>query len=327
MIEYILLPGVDISNVNIREEYRLWLTGWLNKTYEEINQESVASSMCLQGAITEIALYRTIRFDWIGVLEDLLTDEKGRPIAYSKAYSEKLYRFDSQWKQADVHPIYTRFWIERLSSNAPSKTLDWARMIESLIQPSGWIYNPDVSPTLIRTRMKSEYFMSLAMGLEILQISDLLASHRKLLDAALAGAPLTGYLSAEYFRSRSLNILAAPNLAPKKQCEVISACEAGEGYSDFSVASKVDDYMGTAKRTSRDIALHSPIAGLHALALAKHCNNETYMAVIKRLESFYAHLEVSPFDIKAFTIRDIPIPFGTDLSPLELIAASLEIKN
>ena len=51
---------------------------------------------------------------------------------------------------------------------------------------------------------------------------------------------------------RTLQMLSATNLAPYSLGEIIDPCETEEGYCDFSVDSKVDDYMGTAKRTSRD---------------------------------------------------------------------------
>ena len=136
-------------------------------THTDINQESVASSICLQGAIAEIVLYKALRTDWMGILEDLLTDKQGNPLAYSKGF-RKLYKFDGQWQQNAVHAVHTQFWISRLDSSSPGLLDKWAALIESFIQPNGWIYNPQVSPTQLHTRMKSEYFMSFAMGIEIL---------------------------------------------------------------------------------------------------------------------------------------------------------------
>ena len=69
--------------------------------------------------------------------------------------------------QSEVHAIHARWWVER-ACNAESN-LDFPDLIEGLNQPSSWIYNPQVSPTGMRTRMKSEYFMSLAMGMEVLK--------------------------------------------------------------------------------------------------------------------------------------------------------------
>lgn len=52
--------------------------------------------------------------------------------------------------------------------------------------------------------MKSELLMSLAMGTEIL-LPDKLSKHDKdRFEAALATMPLTGYVSAEYFRIKAL---------------------------------------------------------------------------------------------------------------------------
>ena len=140
-------------------------------------------------------------------------------------------------------------------------------------------------------------------------------------EAILSSAPMSGYLSAEYFRLRSLQILNCVELAPSCLSEVFE-CEAGEGYCDFSVDSKVDDYMGTKKRTSRDKAEHSAISGLHAQHISRFCDEDIQISVRLKLKSFGQYLIANPLGIPAFKMRDIDIPFGTDLSPFEIIGAS-----
>jgi len=249
--------------------------------------------------------------------EYLLRD--GKPIAYSEQYGRRLYQF-THWTQTEVHAIHARQWIERASGQTTS--MDYPALIEELIQPSGWIYNPAVSPTGLRTRMKSEYLMSLTMGVEILSPSPILDRNRTHFEAVLSDTPITGYLSAEYFRQYALEVLGATRLAPTTIDAVINSCEVGEGYCDFDVKAKVDDYMGTAKRVGRDIPIHSAISSLHVLSLSSLCNAAEQARVNAQIANFGKHLAASPMDIQPFRMREIDIPFGTGLSPLEIIAAS-----
>lgn len=324
MTSHLLLPGIDLELVDPREEYRSWLIQWMETVTEELNQDSASSSMCLQGAIAELVLFKRLKTDWRGILDDLLTDEQGNPLAYSEVFGRKLYGFRGQWRQTPVHAVHAHFWVKRLASSTPQPIDKWGKLIQGFIQPSGWIYNLEVSPTNLVTRMKSEYFMSMAMGIELLRAAGLLDTHSKQFKATLTHAARTDYLSAEHFRLSCLEQLDAQHLRPQQLEDVLRVCEAGEGYCDFSVESKVDDYMGTAKRTSRDVAVHSPIAGLHAHHVAQYCDNDVQAATTARLKNFYQHLAQEPFDIKAFTIRDLLVPFGTALSPVEVIAASAQ---
>ena len=42
----------------------------------------------------------------------------------------------------------------------------------------------------------------------------------------------------------------------------------------------------------------------------------------ERFTQYARHLKESPTDIPAFQMRDIPIPFGADRTPIEIICAS-----
>jgi hypothetical protein len=318
MTTHIFLPTLTLTELTLLPEHEMWLTAWLQGLETNIEAGDIAASMCLQGAISEIALHGTIRTDWIGVIDEYLMRD-GKPIAYSEQYGKRLYQF-AQWIQTEVHPIHARQWIEKASELPTS--LDYTALIEELIQPSGWIYNPAVSPTGLRTRMKSEYLMSLAMGVEILSPSPILDRNREQFEATLSAEPVTGYLSAEYFRQYALDVLNATNFAPATIDAVINSCEVGEGYCDFDVRAKVDDYMGTAKRVGRDIPVHSALSSLHALSLSSLCDDAVQERVRERLRNFSEHLRANPLDIQPFKMRDIDIPFGTGLSPLEVIAAS-----
>lgn len=322
MRSHIFLPGVDIEQLRPRPEYRVWLQKWLAQVDQELDDGSVAASMCFQGIIAELVLFEGLQHDWKGIVEGYLTDEEGNPLAYSEKFGKRLFGFAEQWRQVEVHAIYERYWIDGVYRVLAGALPRYAALIESFIQPNGWIYNSQVSNTQFRTRMKSEYLMSFAMGLEMLGAASRLVPHKGNFEATVSAEPMTLYLSAEYFRLRALETLGATNLAPVQLAEVVLACEAGEGYCDFSVASKVDDYMGTAKRTSRDVAVHSPLAGLHAQYVSRFCSGEVQQSVAGRLDNFRRHLREKPFNIRAFQIRDVTIPFGTDLSPLEVMAAS-----
>lgn len=324
MSEHIFLPGVKLGAMQLLPEYKDWLSTWLSEVESDIENADVSSSMCVQGAMSEIALYGSPQTDWLGVMDTYLTDadKEGKPIAYSERYGKRLYRF-TQWLQSEVHAIHARWWMEQVcSSPFVTSVMPYGKLIQDLVQPDGWIYNPKVSPTLIKTRMKSEYLMSMAMGLQILHAFELIKDRQERFEATLSSVPLTGYLSAEYFRLQSLGTLQSLELAPVNLHTVLEQCEVDEGYCDFSIAGKVDDYMGTAKRSSRDFAVHSPLSSLHAYAIASAIGGDLQEAVRRRLVSFGRYLLYHPLDIPAFKIRDLEIPFGSDVTPLEILAAS-----
>ena len=322
MIGYIIIPDVDVSTLKLVPQHEHWLKDWLLDIETEISNDSVSSAWCIQGILAEITLFGCVQMDWEGIIRELLKDEEGKPLAYSAEYGKKLHNFSGQWKQTPIHAIYTHWWIDRYNGSDASNINAYKGLIRNFIQPSGWIYNPAVSPTNPRTRMKSELMLSLSMGVEILSSQGLDQTQKSLFEAILSSTGLTGYLSAECFRMRALDMLGAIHLAPHGLPEVIDPCEAEEGYCDFSVESKVDDYMGTAKRTSRDKPIHSAISALHARQIAQYCDPETQQAVQSRLSNFAGYLSAYPLDIPAFRMRDIEVPFGTDLSPFEIFAAS-----
>lgn len=321
MIQHILLPDIDIAALQLLPEHKEWLASWLREVHEELECGSISSAWCLQGLLAERILYGEVQTDWKGAISGYLRTDDGQPLAYSEAYGKKLYKF-SQWKQAPVHAVHTHWWIGRFFGATAADCAEYARLIESFIQSSGWIYNARVSPTNVRTRMKSELLMSLAIGLEILSACGVMEERKPLFESLLSSTPVTGYLSAEYFRLYALRILDSAHLAPSDFASVLTVCEAGDGYCDFSVESKVDDYMGTQKRSARDKAIHSALSSLHAAHIAQHCHEEIKEIVSARLRVFGDHLRAEPLDIPAFRMRDIDVPFGTDLSPLEIMAAS-----
>lgn len=303
-----------------------WLLSWLSTAEIEIEDGDVSASLCLQGILSELAIYGTPKTDWIGVVSAYLTDDNGIPLAYSEQYGKRLYRFNF-WLQSPVHAVHCLWFIEQVCRPTSLETQRYADRIIERIQPSGWIYNPEVSRTRQRNRMKSEYMMSMAMGCEILASVGHLLEYPQRFQATLSAAPLTNFLSAEYFRLRTLSLLQSLELAPVGVDRVLSACKTAHGFSEFAVQSKVDDYMGTAKRTARDKSVPSPLVGLYANAIAGFCQNDVKTDVRTWLKAYSQHLQKEPFDIQAFKIRDEDISFGTNLSSLEIIATSFLIAN
>lgn len=317
MTTHLFLPSLSINRLELLPEHGAWLAEWLQSLEADIEAAEVAVSQCLQGVISELALHKQVKTDWLGIMDEYLMRD-GRPVAYSEQYGKRLYGF-APWIQTEVHAIHARWWIEQTLGLPPS--LEYQTLVEELIQPSGWIYNPTVSPTGLRTRMKSEYLMHLAMGIEILAAFGALAARKGTFEGALSPLAVTGYLGAEHFRLHALRTLNSAQLSPTGLDAVLTSCEVGEGYCDFDVKAKVDDYMGTAKRVAKDIPVHSALSGLHALSVSLACSDVVKNHVKARMQSFGAHLKAHPLDIQPFRMRDIDIPFGTGLSPLEVVAA------
>ena len=177
--------------------------------------------------------------------------------------------------------------------------------------------------------MKTEITASMAYAVELLQAAGRLTDElRTELVASLVDhrkCPPSGYMSAEYFRWQVLKMLDATQHFPVGIAEAIEACAVGlnVGYGDFSIADKRDAYMGTAKRVARDKPIHSPLIACHVKALAEAVPSAPEKARIEtRLAAYQAHLRANPMDIPAFQMRDVPIPFGADKTPIEIICAA-----
>jgi hypothetical protein len=137
--------------------------------------------------------------------------------------------------------------------------------------------------------------------------------------------PQVGYMTSESFRLSALRTLGHEALFPTGIGESIEACAEGldVGWGDFSMKSKVDAYMGTAKRTGRDKQIHSPLVACHVTALAGKIEDAAKKAsALERLSAYARHLASEPLDIPAFQMRDVPIPFGEDITPIEALSAS-----
>jgi hypothetical protein len=299
---------------------------WRENAIRQADEGVVAASVCHQAALLDLALFGRLRHAWNEVMDEFLTHDN-KPLAYSQAYSKRLYGFGSQYQQSTIHAIHTRWWIETCLSSTTDHER-FAEMVAAKRQSDGLIYDADVSETVLRHRMKSELTLSMAMAVEILAAAGRLTPQLSLeLATALVDpkkCPTMGYMSAEYFRLFALQAMGQVPLMPTGLAEHVVACAKGlsVGWGDFAMASKVDAYMGTAKRTQRDKQIHSPVIACHVAALIEVLPTAQQAIEQKRLSEYSSHLRNHPADIPAFQMRDVPIPFGADRTPIEALCAS-----
>jgi len=321
MSSHVFLPETVLDSIQLHSDHDRWLATWETALWEDTENGSTATSLCLLGVLNELLRKRQVESDWIGILDEYLTDANRTPLAYSEEYGTKLFKFN-QWRQSPVHAIHGHWWIRKTIQPSEIDHEFYAQLIIDRIQPSGWIYDPAVSCTGTTTRMKSELTMSVCMAIEVMNSANKISEYAETLQSSLSALPPTGYLSAEYFRIASLEQLNSLHLATTQQDELFASCRAGHSYCDFSLAGKVDDYMGTAKRTSRDQALESPLSTLHALHCVKSLNSSSTEDVIATARDYARVLDENPLDIPAFRMRDLEPLFGPGVTPLELMAAS-----
>jgi hypothetical protein len=328
MVTHPVLPGISLQSGFIYPAFDIYLRGWREQAITDADNGIAAASICQQAIMIDLVLDGRPKHDWHSVMEDLLT-EGDKPLAYSKGFGALLYKFDAQYLQSTVHSIHTRWWNEILTQSEKIDHEKFAGLILSKKGDDGLIYDINVSPTILRHRMKAELSLSALMGAEILFKAGALT---QLLKNELATSlcdprkvPPMGYMASEQFRLAALRILGHEEQFPTGIHEHIKACEVGlaHGWGDFSIASKIDAYMGTAKRTSRDKQIHSPVVACHVKELSKKVTDlELNTAIKGRLESYATYLSEKPLDIPAFQMRDVPIPFGADMTPIEAVCAS-----
>lgn len=322
---HVLLPGVDLA-APIRAEYRDYLRTWREEAITLADAGDVAMSTCLQASFVDLALHGKVVHDWLGVMDEFLTVDSA-PVAYSAAYGRRLHRFDAQYLQSTVHAIHSRWWIEGLNG----RTLDHDAFADRILakkQADGLIYDRDISETILRHRMKSELTLSATQAIEILSAAGRITSAVAVTIATPLADPKTcpplGYVTMESFRLQALTLLGHAKLFPVGLDAWVPKWETGleYGWSDFSIADKVDAYMGTAKRTQRDKPVHSPLVACHVAALRPVLADTTRLHIETRMADYRTHLLAQPNDIPAFQMRDVTIPFGADRTPIEAICAS-----
>lgn len=327
MTEHILIAGVRLRAGFIDSSHVDYLREWRENAIQRADGGDVSASICLQAAMIDWVLDGGPTHDWLGVMDEFLLDGDA-PLAYSEAFGRRLYGFASQYLQSSIHAIHTRWWIEV----ADDLDVDHARFANLLLrkrQTDGLFYDRDISETILRHRMKTELTMSMAMVVQILRAAELVTDSLALELATDLSSPSKcpplGYMSMEYFRLITLEMLGHTALFPVGIENPILACAEGlsVGWCDFSMASKVDAYMGTAKRTQRDHPIHSPLIACYVDKLIDVVSDQPKASAFRqRMESYKRHLRSNPLDIPAFQMRDIPIPFGADRTPIETICAS-----
>jgi hypothetical protein len=328
MANHIFIPQINLTNRAVDSVYVPYLSQWRENIINMADDGKVCASYCLQAAFIELVLEGRLIHDWIGIMDKYLT-EGSIPLAYSERFGELLYKFSAQYKQSTIHAIYTKWWIQCLTDAKKVDHSFYADLILRKKQTDGLFYDKDISETILRHRMKTELTMSGAMGIEILRAGNKLTPELAVeLATDLVSdikCPQLGYMSMELFRLQALKLLNNVNLFPIGIEKHIDACAEGLaiGWCDFAMRSKVDSYMGTAKRTQRDKPIHSPLITCYVQVLAEQIyEQEMKEKVLRRVSDYANHLKRNPFDISAFQMRDIPVNFGTDKTPIEIICAS-----
>jgi hypothetical protein len=329
-VNHVFTPGIAVAKRTLPPFHERYLREWRETALSNADSGDTSAGICFQAALIEILAAGSVQHDWLGVMDEYLSRDGTAPLAYSRAFAKRLYGFEDQYLQSSVAAIYTRWWIECCSKG--SSKVDHAKFAslvsDKIDEASGLILDTDISPTVLRHRMKTEITMSAAMGVEILAVAGPIPEPLKAdLVAAIVDprkCPPTPYISAEYFRAAALSILGVPHLLPGDIAKTILDCQTDldVGYSDFPMSSKYDAYMGTAKRTSRDKPIHSPLTAIQVRALLPHIQDgEKRNTVQTRLRDYRAHLQANPNDIPAFQMRDVQVPFGSGLTPIEAICA------
>lgn len=333
MANHLILPGVRLEAGLSHDAYLDYLVGWREQAVMDADAGIVAASICQQATLIDLVLDGRPTHDWLSVMEDLLSDG-GRPLAYSVGFGERLFGFNKQFVQSTIHSIHSRWWVELLSNPGGIDHGRFADLILKKKTSGGLIVDEDVSPTVLRHRIQSEITMSAAMGTEILSAAGRLTDNLKNEVATSLSdprkVPPLGYMISEQFRLSALRILGCEEQFPVGIDDYIFDCEAGldYGWGDFSVASKVDSYMGTAKRTLRDKQVHSPLVACHVLGLVGQVHDSARRDRIhNRMTSYSRFLAQNPLRIPAFQMRDVIFPFGADLTPIEAMCASHLIAN
>lgn len=328
MIQHLILPGITLEQGFLHPAFEQYLKEWREDAVQRADAGDIAASVCHQAALIDLVLFGKVRHAWHEIMDAFLK-ANDKPIAYSEAFGRRLHKFGGQYQQTTIHAIHTRWWIECLVAPTTVDHAAYAGMILTKRQADGLIYDADVSGTILRHRMKAELTLSMAMAAEILQAAGLLTGT---LPIELASnivdprkCPTLGYMSSEYFRLHALKTLGHVNQFPAGLGDHIVACSDGleVGWGDFAMKSKVDAYMGTAKRTQRDKPIHSPLITCYIAALVGIVPDADIQAkTYARLADYARHMSRHPLDIPAYQMRDVPIPFGADRTPIEAICAS-----
>ena len=77
------------------------------------------------------------------------------------------------------------------------------------------------------------------------------------------------------------------------------------------------------KRTQHDSAIHTPLISHMAKLLCQTGGDELMDTYREKMHRYSNTLKSHPMGISSFKMRDIEYPFGTGITPLEILAAVL----
>ncbi len=333
MTAHIFLPGIRLCPISLLPQHEKYLRDWRTAALTSANDDDVCASMCLQTAFIELSTDGRLTTDWLGIFDACLTGASGWPVAYSAKYAKRLHGFENQSVQSTIVAAHTRWWLATLRDDASVDHTWYAQWLLKQKYKDGLIYDHDVSDTVLHHRMRTELTMSLAYALEILCRAKMMNKVRDNILASLVDShlfPPSRCMSTEYFRLQALKMLNATCHFPNHIEKAIEACkmDLAVGFCDFAMVDKRDSYMGTAKRTDRDKPIHSPLTACHVMALLPFVqSNEAKKRFEAWLAAYSDHLRENPLDIPAFQMRDVPVPFGADKTPIEVLCAAHLIEN
>ena len=105
------IPSLSLPD-NYKGIYSEFLNRELNSIHDEINQDRLSASKALQGVLIESLLFGKTKFDWLGVINELLI-RNGRALAYSESFSSNLHGFKDQWEQYSIGAAYSQYSIRK----------------------------------------------------------------------------------------------------------------------------------------------------------------------------------------------------------------------
>ena len=312
MNSYYLIPFFLFNKARIYDNtIKSYLVDKLFLLRKDFNQGLVSISNCMNAQLCLSSINESSLWLLDVIRNNLILD--GICTSYSIRYSEQLNKFDQQSFQNDIYTEYYYWKILLINDAIDSQSVE--QNIVKYQNKSGFFYNSDNSDTLEKYRMKSELYSQLLMAKEIINFSN--AKDLLLPDISSDGFR-TSYISSEYFRERYCSLSNVNANTPQAIIELINQCKVEYGLCDFNAKKKFDDFMGTAKRTSRDKSIFSPLATLHGIYL---CDRYNLLSLKNQLiNEAHQYYDLYRLDLESFQMRDIPIDFGPGDTVVEILA-------
>lgn len=316
MKDYINIPYLEYFNKkNIEIDIYNYLTTENSKIKSLLKDGNSSISMYLDLFLSSYCLdIKEKEFKYL--LEEQLVSNYSC-MAYSKKYSEQLYKFNNQYIQHDIYTEYSHWIISNYFNDDITQQKE--KIINNFIKENDFIYNENNSDTIENYRMKNELLMQTAMAYAIIDNNkDTIIFNKSI------GEP--EYISTEYFRYKISEITNTNYPYSQEQIKkLLKNCKADTGLCDFNSESKKDEYMGTQTRTERDKKIFSPIATLQGVYLADKLNLPIQSQAFRNeVKAWY---NKNGIEIPSFKMRDIDIPFGPGKTITEVIALGILISK